>query len=233
MRLSEVVAELKRMGDPAVVEGMKRFGVTTEYALGITGPQLRSLARKIGLDQKLSLQLWSTGIHEARAIAALIGDPEKVTWRQMGQWVKDFDSWAICDAACGILFVRTPYALKATFQWCRSEKEFVKRGGFVMMAAAAVHLKSLDDREFLPMLKEIRRGAVDERNFVRKAVNWALRQIGKRNMHLNGLAIQEAERIHAIDSRAARWIASDALRELRSPQVRRRLQKWERKSRTR
>jgi 3-methyladenine DNA glycosylase AlkD len=147
--------------------------------------------------------------------------------------VKDFDSWATCDAACGILFVRTPYALRAAFQWCRSEKEFVKRAGFVMMAAAAVHLKTLDDREFLPMLKEIRRGAVDERNFVRKAVNWALRQIGKRNIRLNGLAILEAERIHAIDSRAARWIASDALRELRSPQVRRRLQKWERKSRTR
>jgi 3-methyladenine DNA glycosylase AlkD len=233
MRLSEVIDELKRLGDPAIVEGMKRFGVPSEHALGISAPQLRSLAKRIGQDQDLSLKLWGTGILEARAIAALIGDPGKVTWRQMGKWAKDFDSWAVCDACCGVLFVRTPYALKAAFQWCRSEKEFVKRAGFVMMAVAAVHLKSLDDREFLPMLKEIRRGAVDERNFVRKAVNWALRQIGKRSMRLNKLATSEGERIRAIDSRAARWIASDALRELKSPQVQRRLQKWERKSRTR
>jgi 3-methyladenine DNA glycosylase AlkD len=233
MRLSEVVDELKRLGDPSIVEGMKRFGVPSEHALGISAPQLRSLSRRIGQDQELSLKLWTTGILEARAIAALIGDPERVTWRQMGTWVKDFDSWATCDAACGILFVHTPYALKAAFQWCKSEKEFVKRAGYVMMAAAAVHLKSLDDREFLPMLKEIRRGATDERNFVRKAINWALRQIGKRNKRLNKLAIAEGERIRAIDSRAARWIASDALRELKSPQVQRRLQKWERKSRTR
>jgi len=233
MRLPEVIDELKRLGDPAIVEGMKRFGGTTEHALGITAPQLRSLAKRIGQDQELSLKLWTTGIHEARAIAALIGDPEKVTWRQMGKWVKDFDSWSTCDAACVVLFVRSPYALRAAFQWCRSEKEFVKRAGFVMMAAAAIHLKSLDDREFLPMLNEIRRGSDDERNFVRKAVNWALRQIGKRNKRLNKLAIAEGERMRRIESRAARWIASDALRELRNPQVQRRLQKWEQKSRTR
>jgi 3-methyladenine DNA glycosylase AlkD len=117
MRLSEVMNELKKMGDPAIVEGMKRFGVPPEHALGISAPQLRSLAKRIGQDQQLSLKLWTTGIHEARAIAALIGDPEQVTWRQMGTWVKDSDSWAICDACCGILFVRTPYALKAAFQW--------------------------------------------------------------------------------------------------------------------
>jgi 3-methyladenine DNA glycosylase AlkD len=233
MRLSEAIGALKKMGDPAVVDGMKRFGVSSQHALGISAPQLRSLAKSIGQDQELSLKLWKTGIHEARAIAALIGDPDKVTWRQMGKWAQDFDSWATCDAACGILFVRTPYALKAAFQWCRSKQEFVKRAGFVMMAEAAIHLKSLDDREFLPMFKEIRRGAVDERDFVRKAVNWALRQIGKRNGRLNQLAIAEGEQIRAIDSRAARWIASDALRELKSPQVQRRLQKWERKSRTR
>ena len=233
MRLSEVIDELKRLGDPAIVEGMKRFGVSSEHALGISAPQLRSLAKKIGQDQELSLKLWTTGILEARAIAALIGDPDKVTWRQMSRWAKDFDSWAICDAACVLLFVRSPYALRGAFQWCRSKKEFVKRAGFVLMAAAAIHLKSLDDSEFLPMLKEIRRGSDDERNFVRKAVNWALRQIGKRNKRLNKLAITEGERIHAIESKAARWIASDALRELRSAQVQRRLQKWEQKSRTR
>ena len=233
MRLSEVVNELKKLGDPSIVEGMKRFGVPSENALGISAPVLRSLAKRIGRDQELSLKLWTTGILEARAIAALIGDPDKVTWRQMEKWVKDFDSWAVCDAACCVLFVYTPFALKAAFRWCKSDEEFVKRAGFVMMAAAAVHLKSLDDREFFPMLREIRRGATDERNFVRKAVNWALRQIGKRNKRLNRLAIKEGARIHAVESRAARWIAADALRELKSPQVQRRLQKWERKSRTR
>ncbi len=230
MRLPEVIHELKRLGDPAIAEGMKRFGVPSDHALGISAPQLRSLARRIGRDHELSLELWTTGILEARALAALIGDPGKVTWRQMERWVKDFDSWAVCDACCGVLFVRTPYALKAAFQWCRSEKEFVKRAGFVMMAEAAIHLKSLDDREFLPMLREIRRGAIDERNFVRKAVNWALRQIGKRNKRLNELAIAEGEFIHTLKSKAARWIASDALRELQSPRLQRRLQKRERKS---
>lgn len=233
MHAAEVIAQLKRLGDSAIVGGMKRFGVPSEHALGISAPQLRSLAKRIGQDQELSVKLWAAGFLEARAIAALIGDPNKVTRRQMEKWVKDFDSWAVCDACCGVLFVHTPFALKAAFQWCRSEKEFVRRAGFVMMAEAAIHLKSLDDREFLPMLKEIRRGATDERNFVRKAVNWALRQIGKRNTRLNRLAIAEGERIRAIDSKAARWIASDAVRELRSPQVQSRLQKWERKSRTR
>lgn len=233
MRPAEVIDKLKRLADPTIVEGMKRFGVPSDHALGISAPQLRSLAKRIGVDQELSLKLWATGILEARAIAALIGDPDKVKWSQMGKWVKNFDSWAVCDACCGALFVRTPYALKAAFEWCRSEKEFVKRAGFVMMAEAAIHLKSLDDRKFLPMLKEIRRGAVDERNFVRKAVNWALRQIGKRNLRLNKLAIAEGERMRLVDSRSARWIAADALRELRSPQVRRRLQKWERESRSR
>ncbi len=233
MHLSEVVDELKKLGDPKTVEGIKRFGVSSENALGVSAPKLRSLAKKIGQDQQLSLGLWSTGIMDARALAALIGDPVKVTQRQMEKWAKDFDSWAVCDACCGVLFVRTSHALKTAFRWCRSDKEYVKRAGFVLMAEAAIHLKSLGDREFLPMLKEIRGGALDERNFVRKAVNWALRQIGKRNKRLNKLAIAEAERIRKIDSVAARWIAADALRELRSLQVQRRLQKWERKSRTR
>jgi 3-methyladenine DNA glycosylase AlkD len=233
MRLSEVIDELKKLGDPAIIAGMKRFAVPTENALGISASKLRSLAKRIGKNQELSLGLWKTGIMEARVLAALIGDPEKVTRRQMEKWVKDFDSWAVCDACCGVLFVRTSYALDAAFRWCRSEKEFVKRAGFVMMAESAIHLKSLSDKEFLPMLKEIRGGAADERNFVRKAVNWALRQIGKRNPRLNQRAVAEGERIRKIDSSSARWIAADALRELRSVQVQRRLQKWEKKSRTR
>jgi len=233
MRTSEVMVELRRLGDPAVVSGMKRFGLPTGNALGISAPKLRSFAKRIGRDQDLSLKLWHTGAMEARVLAALIGDPQKVTKRQMERWVKDFDSWGVCDACCGVLFVYSPYALEAAFRWACSEREFVKRAGFVMMAEIAIHLKTLGDREFLPMLKLIRRESVDERNFVRKAVNWALRQIGKRNNRLNRLCIGEAKRIQASSSRSARWIANDALRELQSAPVQRRFQKLEKKSRTR
>ena len=225
MHISEVIVELRRLGAPIVVSGMKRFGLPTQNALGISAPTLRALAKKIGRDQDLSLKLWSTGIMEARVLAALIGDPQKVTKRQMERWVKDFDSWGVCDACCGVLFVYSPYALEATFRWACSEREFVKRAGFVMMAEMAIHLKTLGDRQFLPMLKLIRRESVDERNFVMKAVNWALRQIGKRNSRLNRLCIGEAKRIQASSSRSARWIASDALRELQSAPIQRRFQK--------
>jgi 3-methyladenine DNA glycosylase AlkD len=233
MRISELMLELRRLGDPIVISGMKRFGLPTENALGISAPKLRSLAKIIGLDQDLSLKLWSKGIMEARVLAALIGDPQKVTKRQMEAWVKDFDSWGVCDACCGVLFVHSSYALEAAVRWAGSKREFVKRAGFVMMAEIAIHLKTLDDREFLPMLKIIRRESVDDRNFVRKAVNWALRQIGKRNGRLNRLCIGEAKRIRASSSRSARWIACDALRELQSAPVQRRFQKMEKKSRTR
>jgi 3-methyladenine DNA glycosylase AlkD len=233
MHLKEVVAELRRLGDPKVVAGMRRFGIPPGNALGITAPKLRGLAKRIGRDQKLSLQLWTTGIMEARVLAALIGDPKLVTRPQMAQWVKEFDSWGVCDACCGVLFIETPHALPTAFRWCKSTREYVKRAGFVMMAEAAIHLKHLPDAEFLPMLRAIREGSSDDRNFVRKAVNWALRQIGKRNKRLNRLAIAEGKRIHALGSKSAKWIASDALRELRSPQVQLRLQEWERKSRTR
>jgi 3-methyladenine DNA glycosylase AlkD len=233
VNLSLVLKELRLLGDPDVVRGMKRFGLPTEKTFGITAPKLRSLAKRIGMNQDLSLKLWRTEILDARVLAAFIGNPKEVRRRQMERWVRDFDSWSVCDACCGILFVQTPYALYVAFKWAESEKEFVKRAGFVMMAEIALHLKALNDREFPPMLKAIQREAQDERNFVRKAVNWALRQIGKRNRHLNRLAIVTAEKIRAIDSRSARWIAADALRELNSKQVQRRLQKWELKRQAR
>ena len=233
MKTTDVMAELRRLGDPAVVVGMARFGIPSDNALGISAPKLRAFAKKIGRDHDLSLKLWQTSVLEARLLSALIGDPEKVTRRQMNRWVSEFDSWGVCDACCCLLFVFSPYALEMAFKWVKSEREFGKRAGFVMMAASAIHLKGLSDREFLPMLKAIRLAATDERNFVRKAVNWALRQIGKRNRRLNVLSIKEANRIRKIDSRAARWIAADALRELQSVQVQRRFQKWEEKSRMR
>lgn len=191
------------------------------------------LAKKIGRDQALSLKLWSTGFLEARVLAALTGDPAKVTRRQMERWVKTLDSWGVCDACCACLFVHTPHALEAALKWSKSEKEFIKRAGFVMMAEIALHLKTLDDRQFLRMLKAIRREACDERNFARKSVNWALRQIGKRNSFLNEQAIRTARSVHALNSPSARWVANDALRELQSSKVLLRLQEKSKKSRPR
>jgi 3-methyladenine DNA glycosylase AlkD len=217
----EVNVELHSLADPAVVRGLSRFRLPTENALGISAPQLHAFAKRIGRDQELSLKLWETGVPEARVLAALVGEPDKVTKRQMVRWARDFDSWGVCDACCGVLFVYSPHAM--AFKWSRDKREFVKRAGFALMAAMAVHQKSLEDSEFIPMLKAIRLQSTDERWFVKKGVNWALRQIGKRNLHLNALAIDTASKIHTIKSPSAKWIASDALRELRSDAVQRRL----------
>ena len=223
MRFSDIIAELRLMADPAVAKGLSRFGLPTKKALGITAPKLRALAKRIGKNQALSLRLWSTGILEVRVLAALIGEPAEVTKRQMARWGRDFDSWGVCDACCGVLFVYTPHAMEMAFRWSRDKREYVKRAGFVLMASMAVHQKSLADGEFVPMLRAIREQSADERGFVKKAVNWALRQIGKRNLHLNMLAIETAAKIQSLDSPAARWVASDALRELRGDAVQRRL----------
>jgi 3-methyladenine DNA glycosylase AlkD len=211
------------MADPSVAEGVARYGIPTGNVLGITAPQIRSLAKNIGVDQPVSLQLWKSGIHEARILAALVGDPDAVTKRQMEVWAREFDSWSVCDACCCVLFDRTAYAMEMAFKWSRDRREFVKRAGFVLMAAMAVHHKTLDDAAFIPMLAAIKERCNDDRGFAKKGVNWALRQIGKRNLALNGLAIKTGLAIRIVDSPSARWIASDALRELRSDTVQRRL----------
>jgi 3-methyladenine DNA glycosylase AlkD len=223
MLFNEVVSELRRMADPVVVQGLIRFGLPSEKALGVTAPHLRALAKRIGKNQALSLKLWTTDIHEARVLAALVGDPEKVTKRQMKRWVRDFDSWGVCDACCGVLFDHSSHAMEMAFTWSRDKREYVKRAGFVLMASMAVHQKSLADSKFVPMLKSIQEQSADDRGFVKKAVNWALRQIGKRNLHLNALAIETARRIKILNTPSARWIAADALRELQSDAVQRRL----------
>jgi 3-methyladenine DNA glycosylase AlkD len=223
MHFREIIAELHSMADPAVVRGLNRFGLPTENALGISAPKLRTLAKRIGRDQALSLKLWATCIHEARVLAALVGEPDRVSKRQMDQWAREFDSWGVCDACCAVLFVYSPYAMEMAFKWSRDKREYVRRAGFVLMASMAVHQKSLADGTFVPMLRAICEQSTDERGFVKKAVNWALRQIGKRNLHLNSLAIKTAIEIHSLKSPASRWVASDALRELRSDAVQRRL----------
>lgn len=221
--LAEVVAELKRYESPENREGMSRFGINTRSALGVEMPILRKLAKDVGKSHALSLQLWDMGIHEARILATMIADPNLVTYDQMDDWVKGFDSWDLCDQCCANLFVKIPFAYQKCFEWSSEEREFVKRAGFVLMSCLAVHDKKAEDERFSDFLPIIEREACDDRNLVKKAINWALRQIGKRNSHLNELAIQAAREVLKKDCRSARWIASDAIRELESMVVQKRL----------
>ncbi|HEX6477400.1 MAG TPA: DNA alkylation repair protein [Ktedonobacteraceae bacterium] len=205
---------MEQHASPQNVQGMARFGIKPAHALGIAIPMLRNLAKKIGKNHPLALALWDSGIHEARILASMIAEPRLISSQQMEDWVNAFDSWDMCDQVCGNLFDKTPYAYQKAMVWCHREQEFVRRAGFVMMAELAVHDKQAVDEQFLPFFPLIKQYAVDERNFVKKAVNWALRQLGKRNSQLHALAVQWAEEIKHIDSKAARWIAKDALNEL-------------------
>ena len=215
MNVDEVISLLKQQSDAKYHAGMARFGIKNEKALGIAVPKLRVLAKTIKKDHQLALQLWETGIHEARILASLVADPKLVTPQLMDSWVNDFTSWDVCDQACGNLFDRTPYIIEKANEYSLSEREFVKRAGFVLMAEYSMHNKKAPDEEFINFMPVIEREVRDDRNFVKKAVNWSLRQIGKRNALLKDIAIQTAERIALQDSKAAKWIAADALRELR------------------
>jgi 3-methyladenine DNA glycosylase AlkD len=223
----EILAELKSMGSPQNLQGMARYGIVVTEGFGVSGPDIKCLAKRLRKEapnrHTLAAALWSTGIHDARALAYLVEDPKHVTPDQMDEWVQDFDNWAICDSTCGHLFSRTPFAYVKALEWCEAEAEFVKRAGIVLMAWLAVHDKAADDDKIAMFLATLIRLAGDERHFVKKAVNWAVRQIGKRSLALNAMAIDAAEQIAALGSRSARWIAADALRELRSPAVHERL----------
>jgi 3-methyladenine DNA glycosylase AlkD len=221
----DVVRTLERMGDRSRLEGMARFGIDTGRAVGVTVTELRRFARDLGHDHELAAALWASGVHEARLLASLVDEPAKVSEAQMEAWVADLDSWDVCDGVCGNLFDRTPFALDKAVEWSSREPEFEKRAAFALMASAAVHRKDLSDAAFASLLPVIRAQTTDERNYVKKAVSWALRQIGKRSSGLNRRAIHTAEQIERIDSRAARWVARDALRELRSDAVQARLRK--------
>jgi 3-methyladenine DNA glycosylase AlkD len=209
-----VVSELRRLGTKRNVEGMARYGIRAKKVFGVSKPKLDALAKKIGKNHALGLELWSTGIQDAKILAGLICEPGKVTAAQMELWVKDFDNWDSCDGTCCHLFVFAEPAWEKAFAWTKRKDEFQKRGGFALAAYLAYRDKSAGDARYLSFLKVIEREAEDERNFVRKAVNWALRNIGKRNLRLNHAAIATARRLRKKDSRAARWIAADALREL-------------------
>lgn len=218
-----VLKELKAMSEPSGVQGMARFGINPENNWGISIARLRKVAREIGRSHELALDLWNSGIHDARLLAVLIDEPDKLTAAQMDEWAQDFDSWDICDICCIHLFDQSPMAYKKAMQWSRKRKEFVKRAGFTLMAVLSVHDKEKPDAVYESFLPRIMEESTDGRNFVKKSVNWALRQIGKRNLTLNQKAIDAARLIQQQDDRTARWIAADALRELTSEKVQTRL----------
>jgi 3-methyladenine DNA glycosylase AlkD len=218
-----VLRDLRALADPNIRAKMAYFGVHVENAHGISVPEIRRVAKKIGKNHELANELWKSGIHEAKCLAGMIGEPEKVTASQMEEWARDFDSWDVVDGTCCDLFVRAAPAWKKTVEWSGRKEEFVKRAGFSLIAYLSYKDKSAPDAKFLRMLEIIRRESPDDRNFVKKAVNWALRNIGKRNLALNRAAIRTAKKIRSLDSSTARWIAADALRELTSPAVQRRL----------
>lgn len=223
--VDNVIDKLKSKAQPENLEGMTRYGIPPEQRLCIPVPDLRKLAKEIGRDHKLALDLWRIGIGEARILAAMIDEPDKLTEEQMEDWVKDINSWDICDQVCMNLFSKNQLAWRKIIDWSEREEEFVKRTAFSLIACLAWHAKKASDDEFIELLPIVVREATDERNFVKKAVNWALRNIGKRNLNLNKAAINTAKEIQQLDSRAARWISSDAIRELESDAVQNRLRK--------
>jgi len=214
--LENILNQIKLNGNPANLKGMARYGIRFDEAYGCNIPFLRKLAKNYKGNHDLAMELWRTGLHEARIIAFLIDDPKKVTEPQAERWLKDVKSWDICDGLCSNLIRKTPFAYKKAFEWSSRKEEFQKRAGFVMMAVLAVHDKEADDEIFLEFLDRIEEESSDDRNFVKKAVNWALRQIGKRNRSLHKSAIKASGRIKLQDSKTARWIANDALREFKT-----------------
>ena len=219
----EVLRWLERRGRRRNREGMERYGIRSAKRFGVSMATMRPLVKRLGRNHDLALALWETGWLEARIVAALVDEPAKVTRGQMAAWARDFDNWAVCDGVCCHLFVDTPFAWSMVTRWSTRRGEFVRRGAFSMLAGLAVHDRAASDRAFVDALPLIEAASNDERNFVKKAVNWALRQIGKRNQALNAQAIAVARRLIARPEASARWIGHDALRELTSPAVAARL----------
>ena len=214
MQCNDILENLKSLSNPKAVEGMARFGVNTARAYGISMVILRKMAREIGRDHDLAQDLWASDIHEAQILASIVDDLAKVTEAQMEKCVRCFDSWDLCDQCCQNLFGSTIFAYRKAVEGSYNDREFIKRAGFVLMARLAVSDKKASDSQFERFLPIIKRESADDRNYVKKAVNWALRQIGKRNARLRQKAIETARELQQTDSRSARWIASDALREL-------------------
>ncbi len=222
---NQILKQLKAKARPDQLEGMARYGLAIERRLGVSVPDMRQIAKETGKDHQLALKLWKTGIPEAQIVAAMVAEPDKLTEAQMEEWMQDINSWDVCDQVCQNLFEKTPLAWKKIHDWSEREQEFVKRAAFALIACLAWHDKHVTDEEFIQLFPLIQRGATDERNYVKKAVNWALRNIGKRNLNLNRAALKFAREIQRMDSKTARWVASDAIKDLESETAQRRLRK--------
>ena len=223
--VDSIIKWLNEAADPTRLEHMKKYGINTEHALGISIYNLRRFAKEIPKNHNLALKLWMTGIHEAKMLACFIDEPEKITANQMNKWAESFNSWDICDQTCTSLFDQSPLSWKKVFEWAESEKEFVKRAAFSLIAGLCVHDKTAEDDKFEQFFSLIQTHADDERNYVKKAVNWALRNIGKRNLYLNKKSIIFSQKLAKKNSKSAKWIANDALRELQSDKIQYRLRR--------
>ncbi len=228
MKTREVLsrlAELGRASDPGYLESYSRAGINTSNALGIPVPDLRRLAKEIGKDHGLALELWASDLHEAKLLAPLIDEADSVTEDQMERWAADFHSWDVCDQCCSNLFDRTGHCQKKIREWVGSDKEFVRRAGFVLMATSAVHDKKAPDERFVQYLPLVKKYSYDSRNFVKKGINWALRQIGKRNIRLHGKALKVAKELMASDDKTKRWVGSVAVKELEKKEITERIRR--------
>jgi 3-methyladenine DNA glycosylase AlkD len=221
--VEEVLNKLKARADSAQLAGMSRYGITVEQRLGVNIPEIRAIAKQTGKDHQLALSLWKTGIAEAMILASMVAVPEQVTAAQMEAWVVDFNSWDVCDQVCMNLFEKTPFAWDKVQEWSQREEEFVKRAAYALIACIAWHEKTTPDEKFTTLFPLIIAGSTDQRNYVKKAVSWALRNIGKRNANLNAQALDLARNLKESESKTARWIGSDAIRDLTSEPTRKRL----------
>ncbi len=223
MNYDNIIKNIILLSDPKNVDGMARYGINPKMNYGVSIRDLRLMAEDIGTDHELALRLWASGIRDARLLATLVADPKKLTETQAEEMLSGIDSWDICDGFCMNLVRHADFAYTKAAEWCSREHEFEKRAGFSLMATLAVHGKRTPDSEFVSFIPLIMREAADDRNYVKKAVNWALRSIGKRNMPMNRKAVKVARELSHSQNSSARWIGSDALRELESEPVQRRL----------
>jgi 3-methyladenine DNA glycosylase AlkD len=214
-KTNDILKRLRAAGSPANVAGMARYGIRPAKAYGVATPVMRAIAKDLGRDTELASALWSTGVLEARIVATMVADPLVIPEEEVERWVRHFDCWSVCDSACIGLLWKTPFAWRKVREWSRRKPEYERRAAFALLAGLAVHDKKATDRQFRVALRLIARAATDDRNYVKKAVNWALRQIGKRNAALREEAVAVAEALIGTESRSARWIGHDALRELR------------------
>jgi 3-methyladenine DNA glycosylase AlkD len=219
-----VLTWLKRRGTKHNRDGLARYAIHVDKAFGVSMATMQALTRQLGRNHALAHALWDTGWYEARTLVAFVGDPAQVTAAEMDGWCRDFDNWAICDSLCFYFFDKTPHAWRKVGAWARRRPEFEKRAAFALLAALALHDKQAPDSRFLTSLPLIERAATDERNFVKKGVSWALRAIGHRNLPLHTAACDLAARLARSDDATARWVGKDALRDLRRPAVRRKLE---------